>query len=78
MVLIREYLQLDNGKDQWLLRYGTPKAGLNHQHPPGIEEVTRMMLLDESIVGRLRSEVAGCSAVAFSPATMHCGMTCFI
>ncbi len=72
-MLIREHLQLDAEGSKWLLRYGNPEDGLSRQYSFGIEAIVRMMLLDEKLVGRLRSEVE-CSTTAFSPAAVHCIM----
>ncbi len=56
IVLIREHLRLNIGEEQWLLRYGTPEDSLR-EHPSGIEAVIRMMILDDHLFGKLRSEV---------------------
>ncbi len=60
IVLIREHLRLNSGEEQWLLRYGPPADGLSSEYPSGIEAIVRMMVLDENLFGKLRSEVVEC------------------
>ncbi len=64
IVLIREHLRLNNGEEQWLLRYGPPADRLNSEYPFGIEAIVQMMILDENLFGKLRSEVVECGIAA--------------